>query len=1764
MKLNNVLSKKGFMISRVLLCFFSVLFFSSPVYSAISTVASEQSGTTVSIINHIGAGTFATRNNCGSITPSIPAGSVDDILIAVALVREANATVTMDANWTLAYTELFGAGGNETEAYIFYRIATNDVLDTNTMTSAGAGNCRSLIGQISRFDGVDTASPFENAITVGVNSSTQNTATVITGTETTTSVTAMSIAVTFISDNATVTEADGFTESFDSTSTVSRDSAISLNYRQEATAGAKGAFTWTQNLGTDESIGVLFALTPDGTNEGISINVPTGTTTDDVLLAAIAVGPSSTAISAPGGWTLLNRVDQVAGTSNSQAVYYRVATSTEPTAYTWTFSGGTINGTAGGIITYRGVDTATPINASGGNTTASGISHTANSINTTVSNTMIVSTHSFSSSEPWTLPVAPAGMTEQVDIASLTTPNANGISLEMNDVLQAAVGATGNIAATVPAGNADTGVAQIIALTPTVISSGITVTFAGGPVQRILAGSISVTDAALGTPEASATSFNVANSAAITTNITTIANNALLIDVVGKPRGNHTYSQPVAQVERWDNELGNNNNGATGAMSTKQVATAGATSMTQTHTSATRRNAHAVVSIAPKNSSSTTTFDAVASATNNNGNSINWTHTFATSSTYNTKLVVGVAYSDNGACGAESISGVTLGNLSFKQVAATSVSDGSRCQYSELWYVDLNDIIVSTNNNSTLGGQAIDQDEAVEYDAISDTGSLFFDDATFDANERLTGLHLYTNGNVALATAANASIGGNAFQDDDIVEVTPSGTAGIFDFVQVLFDGGTHFTAADERIDAVYVRNNSNIILSTIGPAQLPRCGGGNLNFIDDDLVEWDPTNTCATMFLDESATTNLIPNAAGDEDIVGVHLLNDDSNLILFSLVSNNTIRGTAVLDGDVVLYDRNNDTASIFFSEANFTSGGEDVDALTLAVEIVTTPAVDHYAISYPLGTPGVTCEALSVRITAHGDPTDHTNIVAPSNSTTITLSTSPAADGWTLKSGNGMFTPPDQYTFDGTETFVEFWLTETTATIIPHIDIDVTDGSATDDDGDATEDANIEFAEAVFRFYAGGVGEAIGTQIAGKESDIVPGNQTIQLRSVITNTATMACESRILNTTTIEMTYKCNNPIACESTATSTRVQIENAAAATFDITPGNDNATTVDATNGSYNNVDLDFGATGAATFSFDFNDVGQVQLFARETLAAVAPDPAITVFGTSNMFIVRPFGFDIDSAGLRAADWLDNNALDDSTGTNLSYAADADGSMFASAGHSTNTFSITSRAVVWESVDDDGVPSGTANDGIPDTGVNLTDNQITPNFGNEIANSELVDVTSANVQPTNVGSLFFGNNLDFINGTITTNLAFDEVGIIDLTAVLSTGNYLSGGAAVTSTHQNFGRFIPDRFTLSNNSPILENSCVAGGFTYMEESFYYGSGNEPAITITAVNENGGTTVNYGHVGGTSATDFWKLPTALTRAYDENGVNNGTTFSSDNTATISVTGDDDYDGIGIFTVSNSVGNRDSFMFDRSSVDLNAAEGAPFTASIDLLIEVEMGSLRDTDGVCYDGDADGTCEFDGSDDYTALTDTGGTALSLNELRFGRFTIGTAVGSELLTLAPLLRTEYFYGTGFVPNTADSCTFTNVSDMNDLEDHLRLQNTSTAAGALQTGDTTMTVGGGSSSITTFNTPLVAGDTGTIFSAPGATNTGYVDIFGNLACDSILKPPACVGTTTYGHLRFDWDDDDGNDDGPYDDEPAGRVDFGIFEGPRSHIYIREPW
>ncbi|HYR14086.1 MAG TPA: DUF6701 domain-containing protein, partial [Mycobacterium sp.] len=138
------------------------------------------------------------------------------------------------------------------------------------------------------------------------------------------------------------------------------------------------------------------------------------------------------------------------GTTNSLAVYNKLAGAAEPASYDWTFSAGN-TGAAGGIMAFSGADPV--LETDSGVNTASGTSSATASVTTALANTMIITSHGIGSSSTWT---PPGGMSETVDATG------GSAALEMNYVLQVAAGASG--AKTATATVAGTGNAHIIAL----------------------------------------------------------------------------------------------------------------------------------------------------------------------------------------------------------------------------------------------------------------------------------------------------------------------------------------------------------------------------------------------------------------------------------------------------------------------------------------------------------------------------------------------------------------------------------------------------------------------------------------------------------------------------------------------------------------------------------------------------------------------------------------------------------------------------------------------------------------------------------------------------------------------------------------------------------------------------------------------------------------------------------------------------------------------------------------------------------------------------------------------------------------------------------------------------------------------------------------------------------------------------------------------------------------------------------------------------
>lgn len=406
-------------------------------------------------------------NNATSVSPAWPAHAVDDVALLFCESAGGRPQTLATAATFAAVTgspQTTGAGTAGTTLGVWWARATSAAMAAPTITVASDH----IYCQIITFRGVvDTGNPWD--VTLGGTKPAASTSVTVTGVTTSTDNTLIVQAVARDNDAAgasfsaeTNANLSGITERSDAGTTTGLGGGIGVWDGAMATAGATGDTTATVTSSINAFLTI--ALLPAGA--GPKIGVPVGTVAGDLMVAAIAVQPSTVTITEPAGWTAQAATVQATANSSRQQIFYRFADSADAAggvSYVWTF-GSSSSGVAAGIVSYQRVDTvsASPIDVFGGNTTAAGTSHQANSVITTVPNTMVISTHSFTSSQLWT---PPGGMTERVDISTLASGNAGGISLEMNELAQAAAAATGNKTATV-GGNGDAGVAHLFALRP--------------------------------------------------------------------------------------------------------------------------------------------------------------------------------------------------------------------------------------------------------------------------------------------------------------------------------------------------------------------------------------------------------------------------------------------------------------------------------------------------------------------------------------------------------------------------------------------------------------------------------------------------------------------------------------------------------------------------------------------------------------------------------------------------------------------------------------------------------------------------------------------------------------------------------------------------------------------------------------------------------------------------------------------------------------------------------------------------------------------------------------------------------------------------------------------------------------------------------------------------------------------------------------------------------------------------------------------------
>lgn len=739
--------------------------------------------------------------------------------------------------------------------------------------------------------------------------------------------------------------------------------------------------------------------------------------------------------------------------------------------------------------------------------------------------------------------------------------------------------------------------------------------------------------------------------------------------------------------------------------------------------------------------------------------------------------------------------------------------------------------------------------------------------------------------------------------------------------------------------------------------------------------------------------------------------------------------------------------------------------VTGLVLAAHACASYAPDHYAVS--AASSAVNCQATPITIAAHTSA--H---AALATTDTIALATSTGHGDWTLTTGSGTFAAGSSNSGSASYTYTQAdggsVVLSLRDTYAESVTINVTDGTATAKSGSApaSEDSPIAFAPSGFRITNGSnAATTIVTQSAG-----VTSTQSLALQAVRTDTATGACTSVFASGTTVNVSlaYQCNNPTSCVS-------------GQTFSVT--NNHTTTSLASNpntglASYTTVPLVFTtANGEAPIALNYTDAGQITLAAKYNIPLQNGGASANNMVGSSQFVVQPYTLK-----------LSNISLSSSSAANPG-ASSASGTVFGAAGQA---FTATVTAQNYQ---------GSA----------------TPNFGQEIP-SAIVTLTPLLVVPISGDNPpVSGSFGSFTSGAATgTAFSWPEVGIITLTpAVASSPGYLGSGGITGTASGNVGRFIPNAFSTTHNTPVLGTSCIAGGFGYVGQPFTYTV--SPVITVTALAVGGTTAQNYTgslmRLTNSSLTGRTYTPTPASPALIPSGLP-----STSVDPAIFDLGAAQSTLAGQSTLTFSAGSGISFM--------RGSPIAPFTANIALSINV-----IDMDGVAAANPANPVTIGSGS----------GIGFSTGSNQYyGQLALHNALGSELLDLPMLLTTQYYLNTtqGFVTNTYDSCTAAPAITFSNPLINLQLNET-----CVRDSGSPGSSGQGCAAAASnrYSSTASAGAFNLILAAPGINNSGAMT----------------VTATAPTWLQYLWNANSGSNS-----SPTGMATFGIFPGSPSRVYQRE--
>ena len=731
-------------------------------------------------------------------------------------------------------------------------------------------------------------------------------------------------------------------------------------------------------------------------------------------------------------------------------------------------------------------------------------------------------------------------------------------------------------------------------------------------------------------------------------------------------------------------------------------------------------------------------------------------------------------------------------------------------------------------------------------------------------------------------------------------------------------------------------------------------------------------------------------------------------------------------------------------------------------LAAETRACPALntpDHIAIS--VGATASTCDPETVTFTvnnASSDPiTDYTGTLTLSTSTGHGdwSKTGTASDAYGTLSAGASDSGAATYTFSASDN----------GTVTLHLDNGRTEGltvTAVDSDAGATgTSSTVTYTTNSFS----GFDSTGGTQIVGYP-------QVWEIRMQQQDPITGDCS------------------INSEYSQAGVKVWLDrsaadpNGTAPTFVDSISGDSVSVPSSEPGS-NNFNLTF-VNGVANFTLNTTDSGMYSFHVADKTRSFAD---VDLVFESDVKTYGPFGYYVSVAGNPAA----------TTGA---------GAAFQAAGE---IFRVNVTAVAWQAaddLDDDKIPDGHDTAGNASR-ADLSNNPVIASMGQENP-AETITLSSALLLPaggTDSGLkdedtlAALARTVDNFSGGsgYIERVYFDEVGIIEIKAEVTDGQYMGKNVAFTEKSQsysnNVGRFTPANFTFASGE--LTAACQTGlDYSYMGQGF---SGQ---FAISPQSSRGSSLQNY-------TGDFVKL-TLGDFDFVARDINAATELSARLAGAATSLA---WSGDGTVNASFALAR-------------GATPDGPYTT-------LSVGTdFDDSDGI---GLASASKDLDSDGD--ASTDS--AELDQTEVRFGRLRLGDALGPETALLNVPLLTEYWDSPSWLQNDDDSCTTIARSDI------------SYPSGTINTeGNRTITVGGGTTegsyaSIVGDAVSFSGGDATHRFSAPGTGNTGNFK--------------TSIDLTNYPWLRFDWNGDGDYSDTA---TPDNQINFGTYRGHDRMLYWRE--